>query len=144
MQLVELEYSLPNGFHDALLEGIEVDYIAQKALMRMQLHVGDPDGATEDEREAYKRAELDLSGVLYFVIDAPDPKYSYSKKGELWLDAGDARVGRGSVRAAPAPPIPVEHLPDGASAYWFFVGNWNSFIHVAAMSANLRWVQASS
>lgn len=140
MQLGEIEYSLPNGFHDADLEGIEVDYTARKALMKMQLHVGDSNGATKEEREAYKRAELELSDVLYFVIDAPDPKYRYSEKGALWLDAGDARVARGTVQAAPAPPVPVERLPDGASAYWFFVGNWNSFIHVAAMSAALRWV----
>jgi len=140
MQLGELENSLPNGFHDADLEGIELDYTARTVLMKMQLWVGKLDGSTEEEREAYRRAELDLTGVLYFVIDAPDPSYKYSEKGALWLDAGDARVTRGSVQAAPAPPIPIEDLPDGAFAYWFFVDNWNSFIHVAAKSAALRWV----
>jgi hypothetical protein len=30
-------------------------------------------------------------------------------------------------------------LPEGSFAYWFFVNNWNSFIHVAAMDAQFEW-----
>jgi len=100
----------------------------------MQLLVGNPDAAGEKEREAHKPAELHLSDVLYLVIDAPDSKHKYAEKKGLWVDAG-----RADEDSAPAPPIPLEQLPAGASAYWFFVNDWNSFIHVAAMDASLRW-----
>jgi len=134
MQLEQLENSLPNGFHDAEVEAITVDYVSRKAVMKMQLLVGNPDAATEEEREACKPAELHLSDVLYFAIDAPNPKYKYAEKKGLWINAG-----RADEESAPVPPIPLEQLPAGASAYWFFVNDWNSFIHVAAMDAQLKW-----
>lgn len=134
MNLVQIENSLPNGFHDASIEAIEIDYTLREALMRMQIFIGTPDAATEQEREAYKSAELYLSGVLYFAIGAPDPSYSYSEKEPLWIDAGDAKNGSG-----PVPPIPIDLLPDGAFTHWFYVNDWNSFIIVAATSADLRW-----
>ncbi len=134
MKLEQLENSLPNGFHDAQMEVVTVDYVLRTAVMKMQLHVGNPDAATEEEREAYKPAELHLSDVLYFVIDAPGPKYKYAEKKALWLLAG-----RADEESAPAPPIPLEQLPTGTSAYWFFVNDWDSFIHVAAMDVNLTW-----
>ncbi len=137
MQLEQLENSLPNGFHDAQLEAIIVDYVSREVVMKMQLHVGNPDAATKEEREAYKPAELHLSDVLYFVIDPPDPKYKYAEKKSLWLLAG-----RADEESAPVPPIPLEQLPAGASAYWFFVNDWNSFIHVAVMDAQLKWSES--
>ncbi len=141
MKLGEIENSLPNGFHDAKLDGIEVDYTTRTAVMRMRLHTGDPHAALEAEREAYSRAELAFSGILYFVIDPPDQKYPYSEKDPIWLDAGDAVSDRGSVNPAPLPLIPASQLPAGAFAYWFFVHNWNSFIHVAAADAKLIWLE---
>src|SRR5262245_44331541 len=127
MNLEQLEKSLPNGFHDAQIEEIIVDYVSRKAVVKMQLLVGNPDAAPEKEREAYKPAELRLSDVLYFVVDPPDPKYKYAEKNGLWIDAG-----RADEESAPTSPIPLDQLPTGASAYWFFVNDWNSFIHIAA------------
>jgi hypothetical protein len=135
MNLEQLEKSLPNGFHDAEVEFITVDYVSRKAVMKMQLSVGNPDAATSEEREVYKPVELHLSDVVYFVVEAPDPKYKYAEKKGLSVDAG-----RADEESAPASPVPIEQLPAGASAYWFFVNDWNSFIHVAAMDASLQWL----
>ena len=134
MKLTEIENSLPNGFHDALIESILVDYPSKRALIKLRLSVGDPDAATEKEREAYKEAELELLNLVYFVIEAPDPTSKNAEVKELWIDGGEAKSS-----SAPATPVPMEHLPHGASAYWFFVRDWNSFIHVAAMDAALHW-----
>ena len=134
MQFKEVEDSLPNGFHDAVVQTVTMDYVSRKAVIKMQLWVGDLDAATEIEREAHKAAELHLSDVLYFVIDAPDPKYKFAERRELRIDAGGA-----DEESAPAPPIPLAQLPAGASAHWFFVNDWNSFIHIAAMDAQLEW-----
>ena len=134
MDLQELEDSLPNGFHDSKLEGFTVDYVSRTAVLKMRLLVGTPDGATEEEREDYKPAELHLSDVVYFVIDAPDPNYKYAESKGLWVNAGRAGEGKG-----PAPRVSYELLPKRAFAYWFFVHDWNSFIHVAALGASLQW-----
>lgn len=134
MQLEQLVDSLPNGFHDANLESINVDYASRRATLQMQLLVGSPDGETREQRETYKPAELHLSDVLYFVIDAPESTYEYAGTKALSIDAG-----RADEKSAPTPPIPLDQLPAGASAYWFFVNDWNSFIHVAAMEAKLQW-----
>jgi hypothetical protein len=134
MQLEHIENALPNGFHDSLLESVEIDYVSRKVLMKMQLCIGNPDASIEAEREGYRAAELQFSDFLYFIIDPPHLDSKYTGQKALRLAAGPA-----DEESAPAPPIPLQSLPNGASAYWFFVSAWNSFIHVAAMSVDLQW-----
>jgi hypothetical protein len=134
VRLVDIENSLPNGFHDAFLESVDVDYMSKRALIKLRLCIGDPDASTEKEREAYRGANLELLDVVYLVIEGPDPRSKYAETKGLWIDGGEVKSD-----SAPAMPIPVEQLPSGAFAYWFFVRDWNSFIHVAARDAKLQW-----
>lgn len=134
MTLAEIEDALPNGFHDALLQCVNLDYSTRRAAVALRVCVGDPDGATEEEREAYKSAEIHLLDLVYFVIKPPDPGCDYRARVALWVEAGAA-----DAESAPPPPMPLDLLPAGAFAYWFFVRDWNSFIHVAAIDASLRW-----
>ncbi len=134
MQLKEIESSLPNGFHDALLKSFNIDFALRKLSLTLRLCTGDPDAVTQDERESYKEAELVLSGFVYLVVDPPDQKYNFQDTKELWIDAGESKPG-----ISPPLPIPIEKLPNGTFAYWFFIRDWNSFIHVAAQGANLHW-----
>src|SRR5229473_1564672 len=98
MTLEQLENSLPNGFHDAEIESIAVDYVSKRAVIKMRLHTGDPGAANEDEREAYKQADLLLSELFYFVIDPPDPTSEFKEKGSVCVSAGTPEEG------APSPP----------------------------------------
>lgn len=134
MQLTEIENSLPNGFHDALVESITADYARKRIAIDLRLCVGDPDGKNKQEREGYRRGELKLLDFIYLVIDPPDLSYKYAAAKDLWIDAGEAKPN--SIPPNPSPRAP---LPDGAFAYWFFVRDWNSFIHVAAMEAKFQW-----
>jgi len=133
--LREIDDDLPNGFHDALLEAVTVSFASNSAELDLRLFVGDPAAATEEEREAYKRAKLRLSELVYFVVDPPAPGHECRKGNALRIDAGDA-----TNESAPTAPKPQSVLPTDAFAYWFFVDQWNSFIHVAARSASLQWV----
>ncbi len=135
--LREIEDQLPNGFHDAYLEAVTLDYVANTATMGVGLCVGDPDAATEEEREAYRKATLVLRGLVFFVIEPPypDPQYEYSEGGGLWLRSGDDA----SDESGPTAARPLRPLPEGAFAHWFYVDDWNSFIHVAAREAGLQW-----
>jgi hypothetical protein len=132
--LREVEDRLPSGFHDAYLEAVKLDCVSNAATMELDLDVGDPDAATKEEREARRKATLFLRGLVYFAIEPPDPRYEYSQGNGLWVDAGDA-AGESNPRA----PRALRPLPEGASAHWFYVSSWNSFIHVAAREAELQW-----
>ena len=118
--LKEIEDNLPNGFHDALLEKLMIDLTCNSADMELQLFVGDPDASTEQEREAYRRAILRLSDLVYFVIDVPEKSHESSKKKSLRIEGGDA-----TDNSNPRSPKPCSALPSGAFAYWFFVEQWN-------------------
>ena len=133
--LKEIDLELPNGFHDAFLEKLTLNYLSNSAELDLELWVGDPDTKTEEEREATRKARLYLNDLLYFVIEPPYPGYKYTKDRGVGLDAGDAMED-----SNPKAPKPQGDLPDGAFAYWFFAGDWNAFIHVAALSARLDWV----
>jgi hypothetical protein len=132
--LKEIEDQLPSGFHDAYLEAVTVDFVANAARLDMQLSVGDPDALTSEERDAYRRATLWLTGLVYFVVEAPGPNGEWWAHDGLRIDAGDARDD-----SNPAAPRPLVPLPNGVFAYWFFVSDWNAFIHVAARKAALEW-----
>jgi hypothetical protein len=87
MTLEELADTLPNGFHDAQVSSVSIDYVEREARLNIDLWVGVP---SEDEelREAYREGELKLSGLLYWVIEPPDANYLYGKSKQLRVDAG--------------------------------------------------------
>ncbi len=132
--LSEIEAQLPNGFHDAELEAVALDLAADSVSLQLRIWIGDLYAATEEEREAYRKATLQLNGLVYFVIDPPGPKGEWKQDGGVSLDAGDA-----TDDSNPKAPRPLVPLPTGAFAYWFFVSDWNSVIHVAARGATLQW-----
>ena len=134
MNIKELDDSLPNGFHDAMLESFSVNYGSGSAVLKLQILVGDPESSVEPEREAYRAAEVHLSGICYFVIEAPDQKLIGTTSKVLWIDGGSYDAG-----SAPPCPVPLAALPQDISTYWFYVREWNSFIHVAVRDANIQW-----
>ena len=126
MTIDDIEQSLPNGFHDSTITSVHVNYAQRTAEIDMQVLVSGPDSA---DKEEYRPVKLSISGLLYFVIEPPDHPYTSS---EPWVaDGGSSEV------TEPASQLP-KPLPAGAFTYWFFVNDWNSFIHVAALTAHLR------
>jgi hypothetical protein len=130
----QIESELPNGFHDALLQRITLDLVSSTAKLDLQLLVGQPDAPTEEEREAYRGATLTLEDLVYFVIDPLAPNGEFSNPAGVIISGGDA-----TNRRNPRSPAPRSALPEGGFAHWFFVDEWNSFIHVAAQRACLEW-----
>jgi hypothetical protein len=116
---------------DTHIKGISIDYVTGMATFDLQIWVADD---IEEEPEVYRNARLILSDLLFCVIEPPDPRYDYHEKKPLW-------VGDGSHSSAPvSSSIQLPSLlPENAFSHWFFVNNWNSFIHVAAMDARLEF-----
>jgi hypothetical protein len=109
----------------------------------MSLKVGDPDGPRE-QRDDVRDAEIDISGVFFFVIDPPSPaaEYDFVSPGELWIVDGY------ETRSIPEFTKSIDKklldaVPADAFVQSFFVHDWNSYIHVAAKDCAMKWVGVS-
>src|SRR5262249_3623664 len=130
MTIEELARTLPNGFHDAEISTIRLDYVSRTASMELSLWMDDLD-AHPEYRELYRDAVLEFEGLQCAVVDPPDPNYPFAEADPLWVDL-DPRP--------PEPQIPAfERLPGNAFVARFFVRDWNSWVSIAATSASLRW-----
>lgn len=133
MTIEEIEKTLPNGFHDASLEKLNIHYDTREAELEMLVDVGNPDAPSEEAREGTRKGVLTLTSFLFCVIEPPDSRSSYQEVRGLWIaDSGPAI----STKLATKLPGP---LPKGAFAHYFFINDWNSFIFIAAEDARFEW-----
>ena len=129
MTFEEVEKTLPNGFHDAKIVRITVDYPAGTLLMSLQILVGTPGEADQEE---YGPAELRANGLYFCFIDPPDPGYPFKPNGKALGICGDP-----DTRESPVIGNLLSKLPEGVFAYRFYADRWNSFIHVAAADVQI-------
>jgi hypothetical protein len=111
MTLEEIEQSLPNGFHDARITDITLDYPKRECKFGLEILFSEPH---EKDLETYRAATLTLSRFLYCVIEAPDENYPFADEKTLWIDAGSDKLNHLSSTQLPG------RLPKGAFSYWFF------------------------
>ena len=126
MTLEEIAQSLPNGFHDSTITGVRLDYVQRTAEMDIELWMS---GSEDEDSEQYQTATLSITDLIYFVIEPPGVPNTSHGEASL-VDGGSSELEQFAFRL----PKP---LPAGAFTYWFFVSNWNCFIHVAALSAEI-------
>jgi hypothetical protein len=121
--LEELEKTLPNGLHDAEVQRIAVDYKDRKLTLEVAVWVGDMDDPPE-RREAYKSGRIEISGLVFFVMEAPDPTYPFTDRAELIIDGCDCSKNLNREL--------LTKLPADAFFRSLWVNEWNAFIHIAA------------
>jgi hypothetical protein len=124
----ELERNLPNGFHDAELLGIHVDYVKAEVSITLLVDMGDPDvptGATE------RPANVVFSGVKLFAVEAA--------RNSGGLAASTVTSGPGQPRTKKD----NERLPDGCFQAWFFLTKFNSFVQITATDVRFEWVEGT-
>ena len=126
MTLEEIEQSLPSGFHDSSIFSVRLDYVQRTAELDLEIWVA---GSDDEDIEQYSRATLYISGLIYFVIEPPGPPNT-SHDAPTLVDGSSSELERDAQLPKP--------LPAGAFKYWFFVSSWNSFIHIAALTAELK------
>jgi hypothetical protein len=133
MTLDEIAASIPNGFHDAELNSLTIDYAKREARLILDIWVAD-DQENPEELESYRPAEVTLSGLVFWVSEPPDPRYPYGKPGAQRIDIGPLATleRKETLHLPPVPP--------GAFANWVFVTDWNAFVYVAAEGARLKWL----
>jgi hypothetical protein len=126
----ELADTLPNGFHDAQVSRVELNYAEAEAKIHLILWTSGDYVTGVSNSEEYCSAILILTGLQYFVI-AP-PKYGRYYDECLNIDMGDDAE----------PPLDSKLLAPGAFQNWFFVSEWNSLLQVSATGATLTWTDS--
>ena len=127
MTIEELEDKFPNGFHDAHLVGMTVDFPFASACVELDVDCDDPDP------NFYTRIKFRLTGLSLFVVEPPDIRISLSY-GET-LDASGYET---SDKMLPNLESYRKNAPAGSFFYSFFMNHWNCFIHLAAMNVELE------
>jgi hypothetical protein len=128
----EIAASLPNGFHDAELKSLAIDYVKREARLILDMWIGEMQ--PEEERETYRLAEFTLSDLLFWVTEPPHPDYPFKEAGAQRIDMGalETLPQRDAVKL---PPLPQEYFGN-----WIFVVSWNAFIYFAAKNSELKWL----
>jgi hypothetical protein len=97
------------------------------------LWTGNLSSKDESAWEANQQGELTIKDFIYCVIEPPDPTYPYAGASAITIGAGSSIEK--PIKTGVALP---QELPEGAFAYWFFVNEWNSFLHIAGMDASIQ------
>ncbi len=135
MTLDELDHTLPNGFHDAQLFSLELNYAAGSAKLHLNLLVGWPEDP-EGERDAYQEAILTVTGLCFCSIEAPHSNHPFLPDGKpIWLSGDPAKPDH-----LPSLPDLIEKSPSGTWCYRFFMADWNAFIYIAGRDAQFSWI----
>jgi hypothetical protein len=137
MTFEQLDRNFPNGFVDAEMTALSLDYGSRAATLHLNLRGNLPDSA---DSQQYGRAVLTLLGLYYFAIDPPDLDHLfYPRQLKVVFD--------GMPEDSEQFPL-FEHLkpelPGGAFCCRFYIHDWNSFIHMAAKDAQFSWLEAES
>jgi len=133
MTLEELEKTLPNGLHDAEVQSMAVDYKQRTLTFELAVWVGSMEDSLE-RREAYKTGQMEISGLLFLVVEAPDPKYPFLNS-RLTIDGCDMSKNIDGEL--------LKSLPADSFFRSLWVNEWNAFIHIAAKSAAMVWADSA-
>src|SRR5215213_8013408 len=119
MNIEEISNSLPNGFHDAKLHTINIDYAKREAIFTLKVEISSPEDVNAGE--LYRHGVLKLSSFLYCVIESPDVSVERDNLWEqdgLWITSDSSDFGE--LKSYPKLPEP---LPEHAFRHWFFIDN---------------------
>src|SRR4029077_16091838 len=126
----QIEANLPNGFHDADVISIAINFSTRSLVLDMQLWVGDLDASDKSSREERRRAKLTVTGLLFCAMEPPDARYLESRKMVI------SSCGEGT--APNRTKVFLGEIPDGNFLHWFYSSSSNSFVHIAAKDASLE------
>ena len=133
MTFEELDQRYPNGFVDAEIASLIVDYQNRTATLHLNLRGNSPDSP---DRNVYERAVLVARQFYYFSIEPPDPDHLFYPKRSIQIDGYSE-----DPRQFPLFEQLKPKLSAGAFCCRFFVHDWNSFIHLAAETGQFSWVR---
>lgn len=131
MTLRELEMTLPNGFHDAELGEIVVDFLSLSARLKLRVLVSLP--ATEKETGVlYREITVHLKDLLAIHLCNGERMTAFKKLEDRWMQIQGFNPK--------AEEITKIHAMNGIALeciYGFFFHGWNNCMYLAAETAAL-------
>ena len=128
MNIEDVESTLPNGLHDAVLKKFEVDFEAKTATFFFNVWVGDLNSKSKEIREAYRSGVLTLHDLKYIIIDPPSAEINFK------VEPFSSSTGDHDTQNIPS-TINLPAAPEGTFRQWFFLYKIETFIHVCAAEA---------
>lgn len=129
--LEAIEEKLPWGLHDALLVQLGVDWAHGTAKMDLRI-------AMSEAQDQDRMGQLLFTDLLFCAVEAPelDKARGYGARSTdgVQVDCG-AGVGHESCRDR------LPSIPAGFLLYWFYVREWNRFIHICARAVQFAWLE---
>jgi hypothetical protein len=101
-----------------------------KVTLGLSVGVGDMNDPPE-RRESYGAARLELSGLMFLVMEPPDPPYPCKDSAGLTLNGCDMSKNLDNAL--------LKSLPEGVFVRSLWVNEWNAFLHIAAKDAEIVW-----
>lgn len=130
MHISTLIDSLPNGFHDAKLYSMSINYKTRKISFLLHLWTGNLHSKSTKTRERYSPAKLELRKFDYCIIDSPDDNYPYSDSIPLCIDI---------YTTAPNDSVKTPPADSKSFKIYIWVNEWNAYIRIAAQDAILQF-----
>jgi hypothetical protein len=130
MNFNQLGKTLHNGFHDAELHRLEMDYVRRRLKLELVVWIGHMGDVAA--RELYRPARVTLADVAFLVIEPPDADSPSLEGGPVVIDTGEG-LPRQSASLLP-------EQPSGTVITWMYIEELNRFLLFAAGSAVLEWI----
>jgi len=132
MTFEELDQRYPNGFVDAEITSLTLNYQNRTATLHLNLRGNLPDSPKSQE---YGRAMLIVREFYYFSIEPPDPDHLFYPKRSIQIDGYSEDPSQFPLFEHVKPKLSAD-----AFCCRFYVHDWNSFIHLAAQAGQFSWV----
>ncbi|HEY4950598.1 MAG TPA: hypothetical protein VIH88_09715 [Candidatus Acidoferrales bacterium] len=133
MTFEELDQKFPNGFDDAEISSVTINYQNRTANVQLNLRRNSPDGP---DRDVYERAELKVVRFYYFSVEPPDTDHLTFREKRIQVDGFPEDPSKFPLFESLRPTLPA-----GAFCCRLYVHDWNSFIHIAAEGAQCSWIE---
>ncbi len=124
MSIEEVEKTLPNGLHDAVIRRHVVDYEKRTLEFNIDVWVGDLGSTVEGERERYNSGILRFEGLEYFVIEPPS-------EVKVLFEPFSISIGNPAVDRI-KPSVILPEVPDGTFPTFFFIYKLEAFMHICS------------
>ncbi len=131
MSIEEVEKSLPNGLHDAVMRRHVVNYENRTLEFDIDIWVGNLDSDIEEERERYKSGTLKFEGLEYFVLEPPS-------EVQLVFEPFSFSAGNPEVDEI-KPSVVLPTAPKGTFQTFFFIYKLEAFMHICAAEVEFKY-----
>jgi hypothetical protein len=125
-----VEATLPEGFHDAEILRVCIDYPRQVAIIELDVWLGPSVAKDGQTKNKYRRAEMRFPGLQFFVSDPPDENYPFDEARPITIDLEPDGAG--------TPALPQRD--PNAFVCSFFVQEWNSCLRLSATGCEFEWI----